>query len=309
MKRLAAVFLLLAGSLFGADYPWMGKAPAEIAQASLQPDTVLDEIPCDWRPALTPIVEPLVKDCTTAREAVLSIASGLSKATGVYYTPQRRKHNMNALEALEEKKVSCTGQSILLVCALRSVGIPARAVGLLTWNHIEGNHTWAEAWFDGAWHMIEFNEHDFNTSWVMEYVGMLNEGNPLQRIKAATPAGNTTWYPAMPKLPVIQAEDVTERYRQLSLNWYQASGLAKNSQRLMIDLQPRRTSETIVELVNDKGLVITETRLPSLSDDMRCMARLTLPRQGNFYLRIKGTEHLIPISATESAVQLLKLVH
>lgn len=309
MKRLAAAFLLLTAPLPGADYPWTNQAPAEINAASLHPDTVLDEIPCDWRPALTPIVEPLVKDCTSAREAVLKIASGLNKATGVYYTPKRRKANMNVLEALEEKKVSCTGQSILLVCALRSVGIPARAVGLLTWNHIRGNHTWVEAWVDGSWHMIEYNERDFNTAWVMEYVGMLNEQHPLQRIKAATPAGNTTWYPAMPKLPVIQAEDVTARYRELALNWYQKNGLDERSQRLMIDLHPRRTAETIVELVNDKGIAVTAAKLPSLSDDMRYMARLTLPREGNYFLRIKGTQALIPITATESAVQLLTLVH
>ena len=83
MKRLAAVFLLLAGSLFGADYPWMGKAPAEIAQASLQPDTVLDEIPCDWRPTLTPLISPLVQDCTTAREAVNGAQKRQHQRTGL----------------------------------------------------------------------------------------------------------------------------------------------------------------------------------------------------------------------------------
>lgn len=307
MMRPLALLLLLIAPLSGKDYPWSGKAPAEVTAASLLPDMVLDEIPCNWRPVLTPIVEPLVENCTNAREAVLSIASRLSKSTGVYYSPQRRKHNMNALEALAEKKVSCTGQSILMVCALRSIGIPARAVGLLTWNHIAGNHTWTEAWFDGAWHMIEFNESDFNTPWVMEGIGMLNGEIPAQRIKAATPAGNSRWYPKSAHRSDIPAEDVTDRYRHLAGNWYRQHGLAENHQLLLIDVHPRRNDALLVELLNAKQELVKTAKLPSLSDDMRFHARLELPREGLFYLRIQGTGIQFPIRASDSIVQLLEL--
>ena len=113
MKRLALLLLWLAAPVLRANYPWTGTAPADIAAAALTPDTVLDEQPCNWRPALTPIASRLVHDCNSAREAVLQLAARLSRETGVHYSTSRRKHNMNALEALAEKKVSCTGQSIL----------------------------------------------------------------------------------------------------------------------------------------------------------------------------------------------------
>ena len=214
MRFILTAFLFLSAVLSAADFPWSQAAPEHIRQAAVLPDRVMDETPCDWRPILSQIFPPMVKECRNAREAALQIAANIGAVTGAYYSTERRKHNMNALEALAEKKISCTGQSILLVCALRSVDIPARAVGVHTWNHIEGNHTWAEAWIDGEWQMIEFNEHDFNTPWVMEYIGMLNPLNPFQRVRAAMPGGAISWWPcefaARTNLPNFQAEDVTE---------------------------------------------------------------------------------------------------
>ena len=306
MKALLISCLLIL-PLWGADFPWSSQAPADIAAASLHQDTVLDEIPCNWRPKLTSIAAPLVQDCSAAREAALRIASELSRVTGVYYSPMRRKHNMNALEALAEKKVSCTGQSILLVCALRSVGIPARAVGVFTWNHIRGNHTWAEAWFDGAWHMIEFNERDFNTPWVLDNIGMLDSTHPAQRIMAATPHGNAQWAPPSPLFAPLPAEDVTERYRELALRWYQQNGQDASMQRLLLDISPRSSTGHIAELLDASGKTIDSARLPTTSDDVRYMARLSLPRKGQFTLHIKGAGKRYPVTASESAVQILQL--
>ncbi len=308
MKRILAVLLLIINPLQAEGFPWSNAAPAEITAASLHPDQVLDEVPCNWRPVLSPIVRPMVQHCTTAREATLHIAANLSKATGVYYTPQRRKHNMNALEALNEKKVSCTGQSILLICALRSVDIPARAVGVLCWNHIQGNHTWAEAWFDGAWHMIEFNEQGFNTPWVMENVGMLDSRIPWQCIKAATPAGKSQWHlPQHLRVPAIPAEDVTARYMELARQHYANSGMSADYQRLLVDIQPRSNTPPMVELLNDKQEIVSSLRLPALSDDMRYFTHLQLPRSGQHYLRIEGRRNLVPITATAAPVQIVRL--
>ncbi len=311
MKWFPVVLILMLTPLRSAEYPWSKDIPAEMAAASVSPDSVVDEIPCDWRSVLTPLIAPLVKDCSTAREAVLSISGGLGKVTGAYYSRERSKHNMNVLETLREKKISCTGQSILLVCALRSVGIPARAVGVHTWNHIEGNHTWAEAWFDGEWHMIEMGERDFNTPWVMEYIGMLNPRHPFQRILAASPSGQTTWWPKkiahIKGLTNFAAEDVTSRYMQLARKWYAQSGIPENEQRLLIDLQPRPDIAPVVEIVNENNEVISSGKLPTSRDDMRYMTRLTMPRTGNHYLRLTGSAERTPIRQTAAPVQILKV--
>lgn len=311
MKWLPAVLFLMLTPLQAGEYPWSDAVPAEIAAASIIPDTVLDEIPCDWRPELTPLIKPLIKGCTTAREAVLAISTGLGNATGAYYSRERSKHNMNVLETLREKKISCTGQSILLVCALRSVGIPARAVGVHTWNHIEGNHTWAEAWFDGTWHMIEMGERDFNTPWVMEYIGMLNPRHPFQRILAASPSGKSTWWPKKladsGNLTNFAAEDVTERYMQLARRWYATAGIPENTQRILIDLQPRPEIAPAVEIINENGEVISSGQLPTSRHDMRYMTRLTMPRTGNHYLRLTGSAERMPIRQTAAPAQILRV--
>lgn len=308
MKRLITALFLLTAPLLAKEFPWVSNVPQDLVTHFVQPDTVLDEIPCDWRPVLTPLVKPLVSDCRDAREATLRLASTLRQATGVYYSTERSKHNMNVLEALAEKKVSCTGQSILLICALRSVGIPARAVGVATWNHIEGNHTWAEAWFDGGWHMIEYNEKDFNTSWVMENIGMLNPLHPWQRVRAASPRGNDNWtIPGHDKPEPPRAKDVTERYLKLAHKWYAGNGLNAETQRLLIDCTPRLPLPPVVELVNEENKVLGSVRLPASTDDMRYLSRLSLPREGRHYLRLQGRSERMHIPATPAPVQILRL--
>lgn len=52
---------------------------------------------------------------------------------------------------------SCTGTSILLVNALRTLGIPARMAGTAAWGQepSHGNHNWVEVYKDGKWLFLE----------------------------------------------------------------------------------------------------------------------------------------------------------
>ena len=69
----------------------------------------------------------------------------------VSYSTQRKKPHQSPSESIEQGKASCTGLSIILSDACRSVGIPARLVGTPLWTNNSGNHTWVEIWDDG-WH-------------------------------------------------------------------------------------------------------------------------------------------------------------
>lgn len=309
MKTLAPLaFLLAALPALAAQEDFAPKdIPEDIARAHLEADRVLTEKPCKWREAVGAIAKPLAKDCKTPREAALSIAANIGRATGVYYSMERRKPDMNALEALKEKKVSCTGQSILLVCALRSVGLPARAVGIPTWNHVRGNHTWAEVWFEGEWHMIEFNEKEFNTPWVMENIGMLDARDPWQHIYAVADKETGTAFPmydeSAPRLP---AEDVTARYRALSAAWYARHGLEPDEQRLMVDCVPRTGEPGVAKLVDEQGHVLEEEELPSAQDDVRHFATFSLPRRGRSFLVMPGAARPVEVRPTEGPVRLLR---
>lgn len=306
-RAIIPILLLTLSALVSTAFAqWGQNIPQEIRECFLEPNQVLSETPCDWRQKVQGIFAPAVKHCTTAREAVMHIAANMTQLTGAYYSIKRRKQDMNALEALEEKQISCTGQTILMVCAFRSIGIPARAVGIPTWNHVRGNHTWPEVWLDGEWQMIEFNEKDFNTGWVMENIGMLDASNIWQRIVAQNPKGDMIFPVGDMLRNNIAAEDVTERYTQLATQWYSKNGLPADRQRLLLDLHPRTEEQQIVKLVDESGTILEEQPLPTTRDDVRKFATFSLPRTGLHYLIFPGNQ-AFPIQATEAPVNVLRL--
>ena len=297
--RTQFLCLLLVGLCMAWEPP-----PADISRDYLEADAVLDEEPCAWREPLGAIFRPAVQHCADAREAALHIAAHMTQLTGAYYSVERRKANMNALEALAEKKISCTGQSILLACALRSVGIPARAVIVLTWGHIPGNHTWVEAWVYGQWEMLEFNEKAFNTHWVMENIGLLDPGRPEQRIYAISPHSALR----VPYFSGVAAEDVTARYMQLSRAWDARDNLPPHHQRRLVDVQPRPKTALSIRLETEDGAPLATAPSPAAQSDLRYLTPFNLPRSGGpYYLRLSSTPSRIPVSATPSPAQVLTL--
>lgn len=323
MKKHLLTLCLAALSVMTASaeqhlFPWeQVDIPEDIRRTALEENSVLTEETCDWRQPVADIFRPSVQDCKSAREAVLKIAANMTELTGVYYSTERRKPDMNALEALAEKKVSCSGQTALMVSAFRSVGIPARAVCILCWNHVRGNHSWCEVWIDGGWHMIEFNEKDFNTPWVMEAIGMIDPSQPYQRIYAlngnepAEPSAKENeeknWSPLKGKI----LEDVTARYQALAKEWYAKNGLPADQQKLMVDVKPRLEKPRQLCLADQKGKVLAKADSPVKTDDVRKFATLALPRGVPCYLLVIENEKtitgIIPIQATAEPVQIVRL--
>ena len=169
-----------------SQFPWAAQVPWELYENNVLPYAVVNEPRDEWREQFHHLFSPLVSPCKTGREAALTIASHIQKTLNVRYSTERRAPHQGVKESLQSGKVSCTGQSILLICALRSVGIPARMAGVLTWNHVRGNHNWVEAWCDGEWKMLEYNEKDFNTPWVMSAISMLDPRKPENAIYATS---------------------------------------------------------------------------------------------------------------------------
>ena len=73
--------------------------------------------------------------------------------------PAARRPNQSPKESIEQGLASCTGLSIVLIDACRSVGVPTRLVGTPMWANKAGNHTWVEIW-DGDWHFTGACEPD-----------------------------------------------------------------------------------------------------------------------------------------------------
>jgi hypothetical protein len=133
------------------SFPWAKQVPDELFLDCVLPYAQLDEPRDPWRPAFHAQCREIVKDCLTASEAAQALNHRFFKQLGVKYSTKRQRPNQSPRESIEQGLASCTGLSIILADACRSVGIPARLAGTAMWTNKHGNHTWVEVW-DGSWH-------------------------------------------------------------------------------------------------------------------------------------------------------------
>ncbi|NLB89817.1 MAG: transglutaminase domain-containing protein, partial [Clostridiales bacterium] len=72
-----------------------------------------------------------------------------------------------ALTVIKGAKGRCGEETVLLVHALRSVGIAARQIYTPLWAHTNDNHAWVEVYCDGRWQYMGACEPDerLNTGW------------------------------------------------------------------------------------------------------------------------------------------------
>ena len=182
-----------------ATFPWAKNVPEEIFLNDVLPYAVLDEPRDPWRADFIAKISPLVKDAKTATEAAQIINRDLFKLINTHYHTGRKRTNQSPKESIEQGKATCTGLSIILVDACRSVGIPARAVGTPLWSDNSGNHTWIEIW-DGDWHYTGADEYDakgLDHGWFTGPAAKADAADPLH--SAPKPAGQiSTICPGLP---------------------------------------------------------------------------------------------------------------
>ena len=131
--------------------PWRHVVPEEVFRQGVLPYAVVDERRDDWRASFRERFLPLVADARTSGEAAVMLNQKIFKDLGVVYSTKRPKANQSGLESIEAGMASCTGLSVLLIEACRSVGVPARFVGVPLWADGSGNHSWVEVWDNGRW--------------------------------------------------------------------------------------------------------------------------------------------------------------
>ena len=188
--------------------------PAEVAS-----DTFLDEDRRPWRYEMRRRFAPLIKDCKTRREAILLIAQNAAQVCGVKYSTGRRAPNQSVAESLESGKASCTGLSILLAAAYRSVGIPARIAGVAEWGDRPGNHTWVEVLDHDRWHFIEYytDKAGLDRGWILDPILNLDPKNPRSRVLARDDSGDDFFFlPWNPEDKSLRAVDRTQAYLRIA---------------------------------------------------------------------------------------------
>ncbi len=199
------------------DMPWGSEIPDEIFLNDVLPGFHVDEPREHWRPVLYEHAREIVDGCTTPAEAAQRLNEQLFARLEVKYSTARRRANQSPGESIEQGLASCTGLSILLADACRSVCVPARLTGIPSWPNKRGNHTWVEVW-DGEWHFTgaaEPSDQGLNHTWFQADAGLAVKDSEMNAIYAISFKPTDTEFPAVwsdRSGAKIYAVNVTDRY-------------------------------------------------------------------------------------------------
>ena len=224
---------------------------------------------------------PLVEKTRSPGEAVMVINRALFKDYKVTYNTHRLRTDQSPPESISQGMATCTGLSIMLIDALRAVGVPARMAGIHSWPGRGGNHTWVEVWDKGAWHFVGAAEPDdagLDHSWFADEAGRAIPSKILNAIWAVTYRDNGSYFPMVwapdAKVP---AENVTARYNKR-----------------LLDLSPR----LMVEVKKGGERVIADVIAFNASTGDRCLTGQSKGPQADVNLHLsapvpKGDEYLV----------------
>ena len=197
--------------------PWYEDVPEEVFLDSILPYASINERRDEWRRSFREQFAPLVAEARTTSEAAAILNNKVFPMVGVKYSTQRPKADQSALESIEAGMASCTGLSILLIDACRSVGVPARFVGTPLWSDGSGNHSWVEIYDGGQWHFTgaaEPSGMELNKGWFTGRASGAVEGDPRRAIFAVTWRKVPLHFPLVwkPDDTSVGAVDVSRRY-------------------------------------------------------------------------------------------------
>ncbi len=216
LEKLSADFLLTNVRLaFEAreQAPW--KIPDDVFFNDVLPYANIDEPRDAWREKFAQLCRPMVKDCRTPAEAAQRLNETIFKELGVKYSTARKRANQSPQESIDQGLASCTGLSIILTDACRSVGVPARMAGIPSWKNKRGNHTWVEIW-DNDWHFTgaaEPSDQGLNHTWFQSDAALADPTSKEHSIYAVSFQKTQIDFPMVwsPKTNV-SAVNVTKRY-------------------------------------------------------------------------------------------------
>ena len=266
------------------EAPWSKRIPSEVFLNDVLPYASVNEPRDNWRKRLYDISLPLVKDCQTPAEAAQSLNRQLFKLLKVKYSRARRAPDQGPFETMETGVATCTGLSILLVDACRSVGIPARVVGTPLWSNNSGNHTWVEIW-DGDWHFTgaaEQSPEGLDRGWFVGNASQAVKDDHSHAIYASSfrKTGLIFHISWARRVDYVSAVNVTDRYAAKTKP-VEVTGL-----RLMLDVFDRPVGERVASKVTVTDAANSAVRFEGTSKeetaDMNDHLFFNLPKQRTY---------------------------
>jgi len=201
-KTLSADFLLKNCALaFKAreKFSWAKKVPQDIFLNDVLPYASLNEARDEWREDFMQKFSPLAEDADSQAAAIKAINAAIKDIVKVEYNTKRKKPDQSPAESMRQGMASCTGLSILLADAFRSVGIPARVAGIPSWTTKPGNHNWVEVWTvsDKKWHFTEYypDEKGLDHGWLLADAAKANISSIYHSIYASSWRNTGTYFP------------------------------------------------------------------------------------------------------------------
>ena len=219
LKTLSADFLLenVEYSYKAVEEsPWKDKISKDMLFNDVMAYYCINERRDNFRKDFYTRFKPLIAEAKTPGEAAVMLNQKIFKMLDVIFSRKRPKADQSPYETIEAHMASCTGMSILLIEACRSVGIPARFAGTPLWTNKSGNHSWVEVWDDG-WHYTGGGEPSgdaLDEAWFTERAKTAQKGHPLHAIYATSYKHTDIIFP-LPWLDdndYIHVVDVTDRY-------------------------------------------------------------------------------------------------
>ena len=260
-----------------AEVPWGKGLPEEIFLDGVLPHASLTEPREPLREEFHGRYLALVKDCKTPGEAARKINENLFKDYKVVYNTKRLRTDQSSRESIAQGMATCSGLSIMLVEACRSIAIPARVAGIHSWPGRGGNHTWVEIWNNGGWHYVGAAEPDLNGldhAWFGGEAAKAIKDQPLNAVFAATYKNTGEFFPlAWDPTAKVPGENVTDRYKKTAEK-------VSTQPRLMVEV--RENGERVVAEVVALDRKTGEKRLKgeSLGPQIDINRHLSTPATG-----------------------------
>jgi len=216
LVALRASFLLENDTLayqVMSEIPWGKDIPKEIFLNNILPYASLNERRDSWREDFHQRFINIAKTSKTIDQTVEALNKYVFDTLQVSYSADKRpKPDQGPYESTEAHYASCTGLSILLTDALRSVGIPARIAAIAMWPDESGNHTWVEIW-DGQWYYIGAAEAmPLDHTWFTKKASQTDSKHPIYAtsFKKTHLSFPMRWAPSLRFVPAV---DVTKNYK------------------------------------------------------------------------------------------------
>jgi len=198
-------------------FSWAKNLPKEIFFNEVLPFATLNETRDNWRKDFFERFSKYVENAPDIFAAIDAVNQNIRDEVLVDYSTTREKADQSPYESMRQNVASCTGLSILLTAAFRSVGIPSRIAGTPNWYDKRGNHNWCEVWADGKWYFTEYYPDALNRSWFLSSAGMADSNSREHAIFATSfkPTGITFPLVWDKNIDYVFAENVTRRYIEI----------------------------------------------------------------------------------------------